>query len=121
MSYTYHGIYAQYYEIGRVEALRSLEFSYKNMEEQLGVMMPVVSLNQRFVRPATYDELLTVQTSLRKMPKRFITFHVEIFNEANKLVNGGTVRLCFLEKESRKSTICPELLTERLKPFFPND
>jgi len=120
MSYTYHGVYAQYYELGRVEALRSLGYSYREMEEKGAVMMPVMSLNQRFVRPAVYDELLTIQTTLRKMPERFITFHVEIFNDAGKLVNGGSVKLCFLDKHSRKSRLAPDVLVEKLNPFFPN-
>ena len=121
MSYTYHGAYAQYYELGRVEALRSLGSSYKEMEEQHHIMMPVVTLNQRFVRPAAYDELLTIQTSLRKMPERFMTFHVEIFNEKDKLVNGGSVKLCFIDKHSRKSRMAPDFLVAKLKPFFLND
>ncbi len=120
MSYTYHGVYAQYYELGRVEALRSLGYSYKEMEEKDDVMMPVMTLHQRFVRPAMYDELLTIQTTLRNMPERFITFHVEIFNEKGKLVNGGSVKLCFLDKHSRKSRVAPDVLVDKLNPYFSN-
>ncbi len=121
MGYTYYGVYASYYEIGRVEALRSLGCTYKGMEEDFKVMMPVMALNQRFIRPARYDELLTIKTSLLKIPQRFITFNVEIFNENNKLVNGGSVKLCFIDSESRKSKMAPDFLIEKLKPFFPND
>ena len=118
MGYTYHGVYVQYYEIGRVEALRHLGLSYKDMEETHGVMMPVVSLSQRFVRPALYDELLTIKTQLRKLPDRFITFHFEIFNEAGKLANAGTVRLCFLDAKTRKSVQVPGYLLERIEEGF---
>ena len=118
MGYLYYGNYAMYYEVGRAEAIRALGLSYQEMEDTYGVMMPVVSLNMRFVRPALYDELLTVQTVLRRLPDRFINFDMEIRNEAGKLVNGGKVRLCFVEKESRKSIVAPDCLLEKLAPYF---
>lgn len=118
MGYLYYGNYAQYYEIGRVEMLRSLGLTYKSMEEELGVMMPVLSLQMRYVRPAFYDELLTIRTTLRQLPDQFITFHVELYNEKNKLVNGGSVRLCFVDKKSNKTMAAPAYLIEKLRPFF---
>jgi len=118
MGYLYYGNYAQYYEIGRVEMLRSLGLTYKEMEEEQGVMMPVLSLQMRYVRPAFYDELLTIRTTLRRLPDQFITFHVEIFNEKNKLINGGSVRLCFVDKKSNKSIFTPNNLIDKLRPFF---
>ena len=81
MSYLYYGNYAQYYEIGRAEMIRELGLTYADMEAVHGVLMPVMSLNQRFVRPARYDELMTIKTTLRHLPDNFITFHHEIFNE----------------------------------------
>lgn len=118
MGYLYYGNYAQYYEIGRVEMLRSLGLTYKSMEEEYGVLMPVMSLQMRFVRPAYYDELLTIRTTLRKLPDQFITFYVEIFNEKNKLVNGGSVKLCFVDKNRNKTIVAPSYLLDKLKPYF---
>ncbi len=118
MGYTYYGVYAQYYEVGRVEMIRSLGLTYKDMEEQYQVMMPVVSLDVRYIRPALYDNLLTVRTTLRKLPGKFITFHMEIFNESNKLVNGGTVKLCFVDINTKKTVPTPGFLVDRLRPFF---
>ncbi|HOY18978.1 MAG TPA: thioesterase family protein [Haliscomenobacter sp.] len=118
MGYLYYGNYAQYYEIGRVEMLRSLGLTYKAMEEEWGTMMPVLSLQMRYVRPAYYDELLTIRTTLRRLPDQFITFHVEIFNEKNKLVNGGNVRLCFIDIKSKQAVPTPDYLIEKLRPFF---
>lgn len=118
MGYLYYGNYAQYYEIGRAEMIRSLGLSYRQMEDEEGVMMPVMSLNTRFVRPAHYDELLTIQTTLRKLPGKTITFHMEIFNEKNKLLNGGSVKLCFVDKNTGKTILPPALFLEKLKVFF---
>lgn len=118
MGYLYYGHYPKLYEIGRVEMLRSLEFSYRKMEDEHRVMMPVMSLQMRYVRPAHYDDLLTIETTLRRLPERTITFHVEIRNEERKLVNGGSVRLCFVDRATGKTIPPPAVLLDRLKPHF---
>lgn len=118
MSYLYYGNYAQYYEVGRAEAIRSLGISYKQMESEYGIMMPVMSLQMRFVRPALYDELLTVRTQLRHLPVDTITFYMEIYNEKKKLVNGGSVKLCFVDMKTGKTVPPPQYLIEKLKEFF---
>jgi acyl-CoA thioester hydrolase len=118
MGYLYYGNYAQYYEVGRAEAIRALGISYKMLEETHGILMPVMSLEMRFVRPALYDELLTVRTTLREMPVENIVFHMEIFNEKKKLVNGGRVKLCFVEAKTNKTILTPVYLSDKLKPFF---
>ncbi len=118
MGYLYYGNYAQYYEIGRVEMLRSLGLSYRAMEEKMNVMMPVMSLQIRYVRPALYDELLTIRTSLYNLPNKFIVFHVELFNEEQKLVNGGQVKLCFVDRNTNKTIAAPSALLELLQPYF---
>ena len=118
MGYLYYGHYPAYYEIGRVEMLRSLGLAYKSLEEDHQVMMPVMSLNMRFVRPARYDENLTIRTTLRKMPDKHIIFHVDIFNEAGRLVNGGVVKLCFVHMKTNKTVPIPEVLAKKLRPFY---
>ena len=118
MGYLYYGNYAQYYEVGRAEMIRSVGLTYASMEKEYGTLMPVMSLNMRFVRPALYDELMTVKTILRELPGSTITFHHEIFNEKKKLVNGGSVKLCFVDAESNKSIKAPEFLLGKLRPFF---
>jgi acyl-CoA thioester hydrolase len=118
MGYLYYGNYALYYEVGRAEMIRSLGLSYKEMEEKLGIMMPVMSLQMRFVRPALYDELVTIRTTLRELPTGTITFHMELFNEKKKLLNGGSVKLCFVETATNRTVAPPQYLIEKLRPFF---
>ncbi len=118
MGYLYYGHYAQYYEIGRTEMIRSLGLTYKTMEMEMGVLMPVMSLQCRYVRPARYDEEITIRTTLRHLPGKTITFHMELFNEKGKLVNGGTVKLCFVEVDTGKSIAAPPYLLEKLQPHF---
>ena len=119
MGYVYYGNYAQYYEIGRVEMLRSLGMTYDSMEKEMGIMMPVVNLEIRYLRPAHYDNLLTIRTILRSLPDhKYITFYVEILNEEGKLINGGSVRLCFVDIETKRTVPPPEKLMAYLRPHF---
>jgi acyl-CoA thioester hydrolase len=118
MGYLYYGNYALYYEVGRAEMIRSLGLSYQVMEKEFGVMMPVMSLQMRFVRPALYDELVTIRTTLRELPTGTITFHHELFNEKKKLLNGGSVKLCFVEMATNKTVAPPQYLVDKLAPFF---
>lgn len=118
MGYLYYGHYAQYYEVGRVETIRSLGLTYKELEEVHGIWLPVVSLEMRFIRPAFYDDLLTVRTEVRELPDEHITFHVELFNERKKLVNAGRVRLCFFDSKTKKVVPAPEYLMEKIRGQF---
>ncbi len=120
MGYLYYGRYADFYEIGRVEMLRALGLTYKEMEEKYRVMLPVASMESRYIRPAKYDELLTVRTTLREFPHgKTMTFHVEVYNEAKKLVNGGRVRLVFVDMNTMHSIPAPDFFKQLLLPFFP--
>ncbi len=118
MGYLYYGHYPKYYEIGRVEAMRFLGIRYRDLEDIQGIMMPVMTLNMRYVRPAHYDELLTVRTIIRKMPVQTMTFQVEVFNEKKELVNGGMVKLCFVDKATGQTVNTPVNLIEKLQPYF---
>lgn len=119
MLVVYHGNYVEYFEVGRVEAIRTLGISYREMEEA-GVIMPVIEWQARFLRPARYDDLLTVKTTLRELPEGHrITFHQEVFNEEGKLLTSGKVLLYFMTAGDMQRTSMPAELKDKLKPFFP--
>lgn len=118
MGYLYYGNYAQYYEVGRAEAIRALGFTYRQMEE-MGVMMPVAELNVKYIRPALYDDLITVKTTLKELTKDpKIEFHSELYNEAGKLLNKGITTLVFFDPVKREKCSMPEELYNILKPYF---
>lgn len=120
MGYLYYGRYADLYEIGRAEMLRALGLTYKQMEMDHKVMLPVAFMETRYIRPAKYDELLTIRTTLRTFPTdKHMTFYVEVFNEAKKLVNGGRIRLVFVNMETMRPMAAPSFFTKLLLPFFP--
>jgi acyl-CoA thioester hydrolase len=118
MGVVYYGNYAQYLEVGRAEAIRSLGLTYRELEET-GVLMPVTRLELNYLRPARYDDLLTVKTCLRELPGNSITFYGEIFNPTGKLLTTGLVTLAFLHVATGKTGAAPEAITERLRPWFP--
>jgi acyl-CoA thioester hydrolase len=118
MGYLYYGNYAQYYEIGRVEMIRSLGLTYKEMEEEHGVFMPVTDMQVKYLRPIYYDNLVTVRTTVHAMPDKFINFETELLNEAGKLCNTAHVRLCFFDGATKKLEAAPEFLLEKMRPFF---
>ena len=118
MNIVYYGNYAQYFEVGRAECIRALGFTYKKMEE-MGVRMPVVSMEAKFLRPAHYDDLITIKTQLRELPlKHQIEFHHEVYNERKKLLTVGKVVLFFIDIQTGKWIGLPENLREKLTPFF---
>ncbi len=117
MGVVYYGVYPLYYETGRTEMMRHLGFTYRKMEE-LGIIMPVISLNCKYRKPAYYDDLLTVRTIVRKMPETRILFDYEIYNENGDLVNEGQTTLVFVEREKRRPVRIPEFLRSVLIPCF---
>jgi len=118
MNVVYHGNYAQYFEVGRVEAIRSLGLSYKGLEES-GIIMPVVEWKARFLRPAHYDDLLTVRTTISQWPQDHrIDFLQEVYNEKGKLLTSGHVILYFLRSATMEKTAMPAEMVERLRPYF---
>ena len=82
MGYMYYGNYAEFFEVGRVEMLRSLGLTYRWMEE-VGIMMPVLELKCRYLKPALYDEEISIKVTMEKMPSIKIHFKYELFNETN--------------------------------------
>ena len=116
MGVVYHGNYAQYFEIARIEWLEQLGFSYKKMEEQ-GVMLPVVSLNTEFKKPAMFDDILTIKTRLQRSPSVKIEFDYELFNQKGELLTTGGTVLVFVSSESRRPIKCPEDMLKKIESY----
>jgi acyl-CoA thioester hydrolase len=114
MGVVYHGNYAQYFEMGRVEWLRDLGLSYAFMEKN-GIMLPVVSLTLNYKKPARYDDLLTVRTILKKQESVKIEFDYEIFNEKSELLTTGNSVLVFVDMKTGRPVLPPDYVLEALK------
>lgn len=117
MGYMYYGNYAEFYEVGRVEMLRSLDLTYSGMEAS-GIMMPVLEMKSKYLKPALYDEEITVKVIMDKMPGVKIHFRYELYNEKSELIHQGETLLVFVNmKTGRPCLPSPEFL-DKLKPFF---
>ena len=118
MGVVYHGHYAQFYEIGRTEAIRQIGYTYKDIEA-MGFIMPVVDIHSRFLRPAKYDDLIRVKTILKELPSNHkIIFFSEIYNEADELLNTGVVTLFFMKSIGMEKCEMPAELKSKLEIYF---
>lgn len=113
MGVVYHGNYAQYFEMGRVEWLRNMGVSYKWMEEN-GVMLPVVSLTMNYKKPARYDDLLTIKTIFKSQSSVKIEFDYEIYNEKQELLTTGYSMLVFVNMKTGRPTLPPDYVLEKI-------
>jgi acyl-CoA thioester hydrolase len=118
MGVVYHSNYFLYFESARAESIRQLGFTYADMEK-MGVIMPVVDVHCRYLRPALYDNLLTIKTVLKELPLHHkIEFHHEVFNEQDELLATGKINLYFMEAKTMKRTTMPASLLEKLQSYF---
>jgi len=117
MGYMYYGNYAEFYEVGRVEMLRSLGLTYRSMEES-GIIMPVTELKCKYIKPALYDEEITVKVTMETMPSVRIHFRYELFNEKDELINTGETMLVFINQERNRPCLPPSDFLEKLNVHF---
>ena len=117
MGYVYYGNYTQYYEVGRVEALRDLGSSYKEMEDN-GIMLPVYTCNMKYLKPALYDDLLLIKTTIKEIPTARIVFDYEIYNQKGELLNVANTALVFINMKTNKPCPAPDSFLEKIKKFF---
>jgi acyl-CoA thioester hydrolase len=117
MGYVYYGNYPLYYEVGRTEMIRKMGWSYRKMEEE-GIMLPVLSLNSKYIKPAFYDDVLTVKTTMKKIPEVRIHFEYEVFNEKGETINVGDTTLVFVNAKTMKPMEAPPDFLEDLKKYF---
>jgi len=117
MGYVYYGNYAQFFEVGRVEWLRALGVSYKSLEES-GIMLPVIQLNINYMKPAKYDDLLTITTIMTKKPLVKIEFDFEVHNENNELLTTGYTSLVFMDMKKNKPIKAPQYLLDQIYAQF---
>lgn len=117
MGYVYYGTYPTYFEIGRVEALRELGFDYKDVEDS-GIMLPVLELKSKYIRPAFYDQWLRIRTTIPEMPQTRIRFLYEILNEEGTLLNSAETTLVFVDRHKERPVPCPERIGAALAAHF---
>lgn len=114
MRYVYHGNYASYYEVGRTELMRNMGSSYKKLEDE-GVMLPVIHLECHFIRPARYDDEISILTRIQRFTRTQITFSYRIYNQNNHLINEGLTTLVFVNRSTMKPRKAPDWFSEMIE------
>ena len=117
MGYMYYGNYAEFYEVGRVEMLRSLGMTYSSMEAS-GIMMPVLEMSCRYLKPALYDEEISIRVLMDKMPVIKIHFRYELYNQNNELIHKAETLLAFINMKTNRPCMPSQEFIDKMKPFF---
>jgi len=117
MGVVYYGNYARYYEIGRTEMIREMGFTYRGMEE-MNIMLPARSLKINYLKPAYYDDLLTVRTIIESIPKVKFPIKTEIYNEKGEFINYGEVVLAFFNSKTNKPCAAPKYFIDEMLRVF---
>lgn len=117
MGFVYYSHYAAYFEVARVEALRSLGFSYREMEDS-GVLLPVLDFQIRYKKPAKYDDVLTVRANIPELPSLKIRFSYETLNDENLLLNEAETTLVFVRRDTMRPMPAPDALIGMLRQYY---
>src|SRR5260221_12363061 len=118
MGVVYHSNYFYYFESSRAESIRQLGYTYVDMEK-MGIIMPVIEVHCKYLKPARYDDLLIVKTILKELPVHHkVEFFHEVYNEKNELLATGRILLYFMESKTMKRTNVPSPLKEKLESYL---
>ncbi|RZL37222.1 MAG: acyl-CoA thioesterase [Pedobacter sp.] len=118
MGVVHHSNYAQYYELARTECFEACSgMTYETMERE-GVMLPILDMYSKFIKPAFYNQTLTVKSFVRDLPTVRLKVDYEIYNEANELINTGYTTLVFVNKETRRPCQPPQNFMEQVRQYF---
>lgn len=113
MRYLYHGNYVYYYHASRTELLRKVGLCDRNLESN-GIILPVVELQSKYIKPAYYDDELTVRTQLLKISACMLHFSHRIYNAKEELINQGNTIIAYVNRSSRKPIKIPNPIKEKL-------
>lgn len=118
MGVVHHGNYAQYYELARTECFEACSgMSYESMEAD-GVMLPILEMHSKFIKPALYNQVLTIKSIVKTLPTVRLNVEYEIYNEANELINTGSTLLVFVNRQTRRPCPPPENFMKNVRTYF---
>ena len=117
MGYMYYGRYMEYLEMGRTDLIRSVGLTYRDLEDEHHIGLPVLHLDIKYIRPAYYDDEIRVVTRLSELPSSRIVFETEMYKGEQK-INVSRVTLCFVNAKTGRPTHPPPVLMEKIQPYF---
>lgn len=114
MGVVHHGNYAQYLEMARIDWLFQFGISYKEMEKQ-GIMLPVYEMQFKFIKPATFDDILKIKTILKEFPRVKIEFEYSVYNQEEELLTTASTVLVFMDSKTKRPIKCPQYILEKIQ------
>ena len=117
MGYVYHGNYAKYYHISRTELLRKIGISDRELETH-DILLPVIELNIKYLKPVFYDDIITIRTSLHNIPTSRMIFHHEVRSNTNEIINRATSTVAFVDINTRKPMKAPQFIVNKIKSYI---
>ncbi len=117
MGYVYHGNYAKYYHISRTELFRKLGLCDKELESQ-NVILPVIEMTVRYLKPVFYDDVITIKTTLKELPTSRMKFFHKVYNQNHEIINEASSTLVFVNSNTRKPMRVPEIILNKLKSYI---
>ena len=113
MGYVYHGNYAKYFHLSRKRLLRKLGINDKKLESQ-NILMPVIEISIRYIKPVFYDDLVKIETTLKELSGIKLKFDHLVYNQNNKIINKGKSTLVFVDHKTQKVMRIPERIFKKL-------
>lgn len=98
MGIIHHSVYTIWFEQGRIDWCEKMDFPFHKIEE-LGIMLPVLSINLEYKKPAKFGECLTLFTELKSYSKVKLEYYYELYDTVNNLLNKGTTTHCWLNSD----------------------
>jgi acyl-CoA thioester hydrolase len=109
MGYLYHANYVTYCHQARTELMRTLGIHDKALERK-GIILPVIEMNLRYLKPAFYDEELCIVSTISDIPKTRIIIDFEIFNQAGEKICKARSTMAIVDGQSRKPMRAPQFI-----------
>lgn len=119
MGIVYHGNYPMYFEVSRLEMLRSRGLEYRRMEE-MGVMLPVSEIKIKYIRSAYYDDVLDVEVTLKAYPSVRVMFDYRVTNQNGELICTGSVTLACVDAVTRRPCRAPQYFLDCFPEYNEN-
>ena len=116
MGYVYHGNYAKFFHISRTELLRKIGISDKELESH-NILLPVIEMNIKYIKPVFYDDIITIKTSLQNVPSSRMRFTHEVLNASNEVINKAESTVVFVDMHTRKPMKVPEFIVDKIKSY----
>ena len=117
MGYVYHGNYAKYFHISRTSLMRKIGICDKKLESQ-NIIMPVIEINIKYLKPVFYDNRIRIETCLKDVSGIKLKFQHLVFNQQNELINQGNSLLVFVDSITRKPIKIPEPIAVKLQSIL---